>query len=227
MNPPWGPSMLPSPSATLPPSSPLSSAPLQRPLSRGNPPLSADRHGAISSPGLPGPSHLPPLSRERLPPRSPRQYRQTISTPPYTSTPGPTTHPANSPIRLPPIPPTLSKLKVDFSASGPHSAGSVTTSPWSMRMDKAIDNTFHPISPLTQEDTGVIERRWSHEQSSYSLPPIRQCAEALPRQRCFSTSAMIPAGHRDILSSPTVSEGAIELPPVKRRKMELGEMVNA
>ncbi|EER24571.1 Fungal Zn binuclear cluster domain containing protein [Coccidioides posadasii C735 delta SOWgp] len=241
----WGPSMLPSPSSTLPPSSPLSSVPLQRPLSSGNPSRS-DRHGSIPSPSLPPPvppqslndlAHRPPFSRDRLPPpRSPHQYKQGSAAPPFSSISGPTTHPVHSPIRLPPIPPPLPKLKVDFSIDS-QQTGSNTSSPWSARTelprvaDRVIDPASNPISPLTQDESGLIERRWSHEHSlissSYSLPPIRQPDSSSQRQRCFSASAMITSGHRDILNSPTVSEGAsVDIQPVKRRKMELGEMVN-
>ncbi|EEP75473.1 predicted protein [Uncinocarpus reesii 1704] len=239
-NPSWGASMLPSPSATLPPSSPLSSVPPQRPLSSGNQ-TSSDRQSSIPSPSfqLPGPpyalndiSHLPSLSRDRLPPpRSPRQYKQSTSAPPYSTIPGPTTHPVNSAIRLPPIPQPLTKLKVDFSIDTSQ-AGSNTSSPLSTRPE-IIRAESNPISPLAQEDPGLIERRWSHEQSfassSYSLPPIRESTEPFPRQRCFSTSAMINSGNKDTFNFTALNEGTsreADVRPVKRRKMELGEMVN-
>ncbi|WEW57361.1 hypothetical protein PRK78_002828 [Emydomyces testavorans] len=243
---PWGPSMLPSPSATLPPPSPLGSAPLQRPLSSGSAPLSTDRHGSVLSPVVPVPgpphslsdiSHLPPLSRDQLPPRSPRQYKQPTSAAPYSSIPGPMKRPSNLAIRLPPIPPPLTKLKLTIPTDAPQTVSN-TSSPWPagadlVRSQKPFDSTPHTLSPLAPEQSGLIERRWSHEQPlvspSYSLPPIREPAEPLQRQRCFSASAMMTAGHRDILNSPTVSEGTLEGMedrPVKRRKMELGEMVN-
>ncbi|KAI1915526.1 hypothetical protein LOZ39_001138 [Ophidiomyces ophidiicola] len=239
----WGTSMLPSPSATVPPSSPLSTVLIQSPLSRESGPFSVDRHTSVSSPVLRAPvpprssddgSNLSLLSRDQFPPpRSPRQYKSIISTP-LSSAPGQTQYGANSVIRLPPIPPLLTKLKVDFSFDS--QVRSNTSSPWSVRgeprNEKSHDIHQYPISPLTREENGWIERRWSHEQAlvspSYSLPPLRQPSEPLQRQRCFSTSAVATGGSRDI-TSMSVNEGVLmckETQPVKRRKMELGEMVN-
>ncbi|KAI1990986.1 hypothetical protein LOZ54_002264 [Ophidiomyces ophidiicola] len=239
----WGTSMLPSPSATVPPSSPLSTVLIQSPLSRESGPFSVDRHTSVSSPVLRAPvpprssddgSNLSLLSRDQFPPpRSPRQYKSIISTP-LSSATGQTQYGANSVIRLPPIPPLLTKLKVDFSFDS--QVRSNTSSPWSVRgeprNEKSHDIHQYPISPLTREENGWIERRWSHEQAlvspSYSLPPLRQPSEPLQRQRCFSTSAVATGGSRDI-TSMSVNEGVLmckETQPVKRRKMELGEMVN-